>query len=134
MAVRHAFWLGILCGFTLAGCEMPVTVQSSDSGAKEKGAREATAEIAAGRLKVKEYPPLPSPAQHGEYIALLKEVCGAGYEVISGTDPKQHDAMLSEVQAWNGVMYAELRRIHGPDILEQLHAEADRRWKTRIKK
>jgi hypothetical protein len=133
MSIRHSLGL-ILATVALAGCESPVTMQSSDGAAKAKGAREAEAEVAAGRLKIKEYPALPSPAQHGEYIALLREMCGAEYEVISSDDPKRHEALLSEVQAWNGAMYAELRRRHGPDILEELHAEAERRWKAKLKK
>ena len=134
MAVRRAFWLGVLGAFIVTGCDMPVTVQTTDGEAKAKGTREAEAEVAAGRLKIKEYPPLPAPAQHGEYIALLREYCGADYEVVSAADPKRHDETVREVQAWNGVMYAELRRKHGPDILEQLHTEAERRWKSKAKK
>lgn len=134
MPAPNSRCFALVLTFAIAGCESPVKMQSVDSDAKPKGAREAALEIAAGRLKIQEYPALPSPPAHGEYIALLREKCAADYEVIASDDPKRHVELLSEAQAWNGAMYAELRRRHGPDIIEELHAEADRRWKARSKR
>lgn len=43
---------------------------------REKGANEAAEAIAAGKLKLKEYPALPSPPGHQEFVKLLRERCG----------------------------------------------------------
>jgi len=93
---------------------------------------EANESVAAGSLKLREYPPLPSPAQHGEYIALLKEK-GIGYEVM-GLPPGVADAdFRAEVAGWNEVMRAEIQKKFGPTFLADLHEEANRRWEDRVK-
>jgi hypothetical protein len=100
--------------------------------AREKGVREANESIATGVLKLKEYPPTPASAQHGEYIALLKEK-GIGYEVLD-LPPGVTDAdFRAEVAGWNEVMGAEIQRKFGPTILADLREEANRRWEEKVK-
>jgi hypothetical protein len=100
---------------------------------REKGAREATEAVAAGKLKLKEYPPLPSPANHGEYIKLLRERCQVDYEVPRLSAGVSEADLMQEVQGWNDVMMAEVRRQFGAGIFEELHDEADKRWQAKIK-
>ena len=129
MAIRHAIWLGILTAFCLAGCEMPVTVQSSDGGAKEKGAREAAAEIAAGRLKIKEYPPLPYSLQQINFIRLIKSECGVAWEVVKG--PPDSPALRAEVAAYNDAMRGEINKKFGADIFQKLREKAEQKQENK---
>jgi hypothetical protein len=95
-----------------------------------KGVAEATDAIAKEKLLLKEYPPLPAPAWHGDYIKLLQERCQCDYQVINGADlPKDQ---VDEIKGWNETMTAELARRHGKTIIADLHAEAEKRWRDRI--
>lgn len=95
-----------------------------------KGRAEAADAIAKDKLLLKEYPPLPAPAWHSEYIKLLKERCKCDYQVIQEQNlPK---AQVDEINAWNEAMTAELIRRHGPKIMMELHAEAEKRWRAGI--
>ena len=138
-------WIPLACilvtGF-LAGCSSS-DEQGSQSGrgqgiaqdkgsrsGREKGIREARAAIAEGKLKLKEYPPTPSPPGHGEYTALFRERCGVEYEVIS--TPDFSEELKQEVWGWNEMMRAEIERKFGPDIFQQLNEEAKERWQNRL--
>lgn len=101
--------------------------------ASEKGATEATAAIADGKLLLKEYPPLPSSAEYGEYITLLKTK-GVNYMVMTLPKDGNEEYFIREVRAWNAVMETEIRRQHGPNILEELRDQAETIWKEKSKK
>lgn len=97
----------------------------------DKGAKEATDAIAAGTLVLKEYPPLPSPAWQGHYIRLLKERCNVDYQVPELPKGVAEADFIQEIQGWNEVMTAEIRKRFGNDILKQLHEEAEAKWKKK---
>ena len=123
----------IIAGLALvtSGCQ-PTTATFNSTGtiggnaatAREKGAREAKDAIAAGVLKLKEYPPLPSPAWQGKYIQLLKERCGVDYEVPQLPKGISEADFIEEIRGWNGVMEAEIKKKFGDDILQKLREEA----------
>ncbi len=129
-------WLPLACILTIAflvGCDTSGQSARSESdlqSAREKGIREAKAAIADGKLKLKEYPPLPSPPGHNEYAALLRERCGVESEVIS--TPGLSKALQQEVSAWNDTMRAEIRRKFGNDIFQQLQDEAKQNWQNKL--
>jgi len=100
--------------------------------ARDKGRADAGEAIKKGTLLIKEYPPLPSPAQHGEYIKLLKEKCNCDYQVVD--HPNYSRELHEQVNGWNDAMKIELRRLFGATIIEDLQAEAEQRWQARIKK
>jgi hypothetical protein len=108
--------------------------QAQNRLAGEKGMREAKAAITDGRLKLKEYPPTPYPPGHGEYTALLRDKCGVEYEVMRDPDPGpgHSERLQQEVEAWNKMMEAEIRREFGQDIFERLHEEAKKRWQDKL--
>jgi hypothetical protein len=97
---------------------------------RNKGITEATASIANNVLLLKEYPPLPSPAWHGDYIKLLKEKCNCGYQVIDA--PKFSEELRDEVAGWNDTMKMELRRRFGDTIVEDLLQESQKLWQDRV--
>jgi hypothetical protein len=99
---------------------------------RAKGAADAPDAIAKGMLLLKEYPPVPGPAWHGEYIKLLKEKCNCDYEVVNA--PKLDKEQEAGIRDWNDAMRAELRARHGPTILEDLQKEAEQHWRDRVKK
>jgi hypothetical protein len=120
-----------LCG----GCCAVLALSAGCTAApsfRDKGVREATEAIAAGKLKLKEYPALPSPAQHGEYIKLLKERCDVDYEVPM-LPPGVADAdFRAQIAGWNETMEAEIKRKFGAGILAELRQEADKRWQEKM--
>src|SRR5260370_41788210 len=80
----------------VAGC-------SSAPSGYAKGVADANAAIAAGTLKLKEYPPLPSPGYYGQYIQLLRDR-GIENEVPS-LPPGVSEAVFREgVRGWNQTM------------------------------
>jgi len=96
-----------------------------------KGVVDAMDAIAKDKLLLKEYPPLPAPGWHGEYIKLLKERCKCDYRVIGVANlPKDQQ---DEIWGWNETMQAELRLRYGATIIEDLNKEAEKRWRARIK-
>jgi hypothetical protein len=99
---------------------------------REKGAREAADAIAAGTLKLKEYPPLPSPPGHQEYVELLRERCGVGYEVPRLPPGVAQADFIQEVRGWNEAVKAKVKQKHGAGIFEQLHEEARKRWQEKV--
>lgn len=107
--------------------------EASDRSARDRGAREATEAVAAGQLKLKEYPALPSPPGHGEYIRLLKERCGVEYEVPRLPPGVSEADFIQEVRGWNEVMEGEVRKRFGAGILDDLHKEAEKRWKEQAR-
>jgi hypothetical protein len=119
----------------------PALASSSDKGTRDtaasesraKGAREASEAIRAGKLKLKEYPPLPSPANHVAYVRLLRERCGVQYEVPALVPGVSDADFTREVQGWNEVMQAEIKRKFGADIFERLQEEASKRWQDQLK-
>jgi hypothetical protein len=91
---------------------------------RAQGTAAATQDIANDVLKQKEYPPLPSPAWHAQYVKLLKERCIVEWEVVQGP-ANISDSLREEVNAYNEVMRAEIERRFGADIFEKLQAEAE---------
>jgi hypothetical protein len=103
---------------------------SGDPAARAKGAQDAKDVIAAGVLKIKEYPPLPSPAWQGDYIRLLKDRCGVDYEVPALPAGVSEADFIEEIRGWNDVMRAEIRKRFGERVLEDLQEEArPRKWR-----
>lgn len=99
---------------------------------REKGLREAAESVAAGVLKLREYPPTPASAQHGEYIQLLR-ASGIGYEVLNLPAGVSDADFRAEVAGWNEVMQAAIGKKFGPTFLGDLQEEANRRWGERAK-
>jgi hypothetical protein len=120
------------CGLVLAlaaGC----SAGPAEPSGREKGVRDAQVAIAAGELKVKEYPPLPSPAAHGEYIQLLRERGGIGYEVPTKPPGVAESVFVDEVRGWNDTMEVEINRKFGAGILGRLRQQARERWEAKVK-
>jgi len=92
------------------------------------GAAKATAAAAAGKLLLKEYPPLPSPPGHSLYVALLKQRCGVDYQVPALPAGVSETEFMAQVQAWNAVMTAAIEKKFGAGILTQLRNEATTNW------
>jgi hypothetical protein len=90
--------------------------------ADERGKKAAEQDIAAGVLRLKEYPPLPAPAWHGKFINLLKTECGVEWLVVQG--PADSKDLRDEVNAYNAVMRAEIERRFEPGIIEKLQKQA----------
>jgi hypothetical protein len=95
--------------------------------ARDKGAKAAAATIAAGTLTLREYPPLPYPPGHQEYVKLLRERCGVGSQVPRLPAGVPEAGFIEEVRGWNDVMEAEIERRYGVGIFAELRAEAARR-------
>lgn len=142
--VNHiAFGIVSLLGVALlVGCsEGPIGVGGTGAGGnggnakswRVKGAREAAESVKAGKLLLKEYPPLPSPPWHGEYVSLIRERLGVEYEVPTKPDGVAEADFIEEVRGWNETMQAEIDRKFGAGTLGKLHQEADQRWRDRIK-
>ena len=102
------------------------------SSGREKGAREAADAIAAGTLKLREYPPLVYPPGHQEYVELLRERCGVGYEVPRLPPGVAKADFIQEVRGWNEAVKAKVKQKHGAGIFEQLHEEARKRWQEKV--
>ena len=111
----------------VAGCS------SGQASGRERGAKAAAEAIAAGTLKLKEYPPLPSPAGHQEYIRLLRERCGVEYEVPTRPPGVSEGDFIQEVRGWNDTMTAEIERRFGAGILGRLRDEGQQRWQERVR-
>lgn len=115
------------------GCPSDQSGSGTDSAsARDKGTRQATEAIAAGELKLKEYPPLPSPAYYADYVKLLSERYNVGYEVPTLPAGIDEAAFIQEIRGWNEVMEAEIARKHGPGAVGKLQEEARQRWEERI--
>lgn len=108
--------------FLLAAVALLMCTTGCGPRGREKGVRDAKEALAAGKLMLKEYPPLPSPAGHNEYVALLRKKCGVDYKVIS--TPGFSEKLKQEVWGWNEVMETEIERKFGADIFQQLRDEA----------
>ena len=88
------------------------------SEARIKGMRAAIADIESGKLKQKEYPPIPYPPYYPTYIKLLKSEYGIEWEVVDGPkEPTLHADLNAEVDGYNDVMKAEAEHRHGRGIL-----------------
>jgi hypothetical protein len=128
----HRFAIIAFMIVILAGCDAgpPKGKHEAAGKARTKGVNDATAALAQGTLLLKEYPPLPSPAEHGEFIKLLKEKCNCEYAVISAPYSVE---LREEIEGWNDTMRAELRKKFGETIIDDLKTEARKRWEARIK-
>jgi hypothetical protein len=109
----------------LTGCELetPATGSAAKArilAARARGEKEAAEEIAAGRLKIKEYPPLPAPAWHGDYVRLLKTRCGVDYQVPQLPPDVPENDFIEEIHGFNAVMMAEIRKRFGDHIFDEL--------------
>ncbi len=125
----------------LSGCEpakstwsIGKTTKSGNSSPRAKGEKDAKDAIAAGTLKLKEYPPLPSPAWQANYIKLLKDRCGVDYEVPSLPNGVAEADFREEVNGWNDVMTAEINKRFGANTVGKLHEEARTAWESHRKK
>lgn len=135
-AARRLITVGLCLAaiLVLAGCQParptggPATSASSASAGRVKGAKDAADAIAADQLMLKEYPPLPYPPGHGEYVQLLRDRCGVAYEVPRLPPGVAEADFVQEVHGWNETMEAELKRKFGNDIFERLQEEARRLW------
>lgn len=121
--------LSLAAMIVLAACSST----ASTSAGREKGAKDAADTIAAGKLKLKEYPPLPYPPGHQEYVQLLRDRCGVEYGVPRLPPGVAEVDFIQEVRGWNETMEAEVRRKFGVDIFERLHEEARRLWQKQLK-
>ncbi|MSR31762.1 MAG: hypothetical protein EXR99_09680 [Gemmataceae bacterium] len=114
-----------------AGGKQPVAAELSihTANAAEKMAAE-------GIILFKEYPPLPSPPGHGEYIQLLKERCKADYLLVkdTGLNEKDQEKLRLLVQNWNEIMNGELEKKFGPDMRAKLQKEGEDKWREASKK
>ena len=81
-----------------------------------KGMKAAVADVEAGNLKWKELP-LPYPAWHPRYVALLKTECGIQYLSVADTKP-------AELEGYNDVMRAEIEHRFGHGVMGRLHKKA----------
>lgn len=111
----------------VAGCS------SGRPSGRERGAKDAADAIAAGTLTLKEYPPLPSPAEYQVYIRLLRERCGVGYEVPQLPPGVAQADFIQEVRGWNDTMTAEIERRFGQGILGRLREEARTQWQQKAR-
>jgi hypothetical protein len=131
-------WVVAIVATLAAGCSSgppgggsgPATTRTPSG--RETGVKGATDAIAAGALKLKEYPPLPYPPGHQEYVALLRERCRVGYEVPQLPPGVAEADFIQEVRGWNEVVEAEIKRKHGAGIFEELHEEARKRWQEKV--
>jgi hypothetical protein len=124
---QAAWCLGAALALMLAGCQ-----DSRPGGGvagRQKGAEDAERDVKAGVLKLKEYPPLPYSLEEINYIKLLKERCHVEHEVLSNPsgDKEKDKELRAEVEAYNSVMTAEIKKKYGADILDKLRKEAARR-------
>jgi hypothetical protein len=129
MRINHRIVWAAVFAVLVGGCS---PAPPATGGGREKGAREAADAVAAGLLKLREYPPLPYPPGYQEYVRLLEERCGIQYEVSNLPPGVTQADFIQEVHAWNDVMKAELRRKFGADILDKLQDEASKRWKEQL--
>lgn len=113
-----------------AGTDRKNTVALGKPAGRAKGVAEASAAVAGGLFKLKEYPPLPYPPGHQEYVALLRERCGVLYEVPKPPPGVQEAAFIEETRGWNEVMMAAIRDKHGQGIFEELRVEGEKRWRA----
>jgi hypothetical protein len=134
MGIRIVFVLFAIAA--VSGCHQAAStfnVTATVAGAgnpspRAKGAKDAADAIAAGTLKIKEYPPLPSPAWQGEYIRLLKERCNVDYEVPQLPKGMSEDDFRQEIQGWNETMTAEINMRFGDGTVGKLQEEAQAKW------
>jgi len=103
-----------------AGRSTPQT----QAAARAQGVAGAEQSIAAGVLLWKEYPPLPAPPWHAEYIRLLRDRLQVAYEVPRLPPGTDESDFLAKIRGWNDTMNAEIDRRHGPETLSKLHTEA----------
>lgn len=128
--------LGILTVATL-GCPMAkqddrATQQSSKSDTSVV-AKEAKASIDAGKIILKEYPPLPAPGWHSTYVQLLRERFQVEYVVPKRPEGTKESDFIAQVRAWNAVMEAEIARKHGAEAMAKAHADAEAQWRGKLK-
>ena len=95
--------------------------------AAAKGRADATKAIAAGQLALKQYPPLPDPPGHAEYVKLLQQRCGVVWVTAKLPAGVRPEDFQEEVRSWNEVMEQEIRKQFGAKILAELKAEAQKR-------
>jgi hypothetical protein len=110
----------------------PARSAQAVKASRDRGASAAMLDIKVGKLKLKEYPPLPTPAGYGEYVRLLQARCGVDYEVVKPPAGVNEADFSAEVRGWNEKMTAEIERKFGADILSRLYREAQQRWQKQI--
>ena len=129
-AVVAAVALSAGCSSAPSGGTAGATTGSQAN--RDKGAKEAAVAIAADTLKLKEYPPLPYPPGHQEYVKLLHERCRVGYEVPQLPAGVSEADFIQEVRGWNDAMEVVIKQKHGAGIFEELWAEAGKRWREQV--
>ncbi|MEC8557409.1 MAG: hypothetical protein VXZ82_20595 [Planctomycetota bacterium] len=126
--------LSLAAMLVLAGCPSGYRISSvaSASAQHAKGGKDAAKAIAAGKLMLKEYPPLPYPPGHQEYVQLLREQCEVEYEVPRLPQGVAEADFIQEVRGWNETMKVEVKRKFGVDIFERLHEEARQLYQKQL--
>lgn len=105
-----------------------VAASNGSSDGAAKATADATTAVAAGKLLLKEYPPLPSPPGHSLYVELLKQRCSVDYQVPALPAGVSDTEFMAQVQAWNAVMEAAIEKKFGAGFLTQLRNEATTNW------
>ena len=139
---RPLFVAGMAMVLGFFGCQDPKfdsksnletqTGTASQTHDRESGRTQASHAVATGTLLLQEYPPLPSPPAHNEYVELLRTRCGVDYRVPrlpAGTDTRD---FIAYIRGWNEVMEAEIRKKFGPNILGDLRQEAKQNWESKL--
>lgn len=86
-----------------------------------KGMKAAVADIEADMLRLK-VPPLPAPAWHETYLALLKKEFGIEAEhVVEFTGPAGR-----ELHGYNAVMTLEIEHRFGKGVLDKMREKAEK--------
>ena len=115
----------------LCGCQQHNKSTSANAkvDARKAGAEAARQSIERGDpLVLKEYPPLPYPPGHSIYTDLLKERCQVDWKLVRpGEVPEE--LFIQEVQGWNVAIEAEIRKRHGPTIMDDLYSESQQLFK-----
>ncbi|HMP73165.1 MAG TPA: hypothetical protein PKE55_07875 [Kiritimatiellia bacterium] len=89
--------------------------------------------IAAGTLRIKEYPPKPAPAWQFVGIELLQERYRIGYEYPRKPPDLTEEEFVESIRAWNKAMKAEIERRFGPGTLEKTFRDGHDLWSERQK-
>ena len=115
----------------LAGCQQQKesSARRTKADARKVGAAAARQSIERGDpLVLKEYPPLPYPPGHNIYTDLLKERCQVQWELVRPGELPEQD-FIQQVQGWNVVVEEEIRKRHGPAIMDDLYKESQQLFK-----
>lgn len=109
MQLRCVIAAILLAAVVGCGGKAGKTTGPSRSAAYQRGHAAAEQAISQGVLKIKEYPPLPSPKANAEHVNRLKQA-GIDYEACQCPPGTPESEFSEEVQGWNERMSEEIRR------------------------